>query len=301
MALRPERHKSMNRIEFTDVNRFLTSLGLISIGLAFFIPWFVNQNSTLLLIDQERLDKLTPTAKQIIITQQGHLLSVNTILPYISIGLIALGLTLLVIGIRRWSKRQAVSDKIQDEELKSKEIQNLSSQDKRELIATELETYQENDVDEEPELIEQNIDDYINIENQIYLQLSEFYKSSYIPSQNVKIGDYNYDIILKSKDPFKNSDRIIEIKFFKGKLTLENLKDATTQLILASKYYDTSFKRRTVPFLIVLYSDNEFDLALREFKRKLEEYGKTLSKILKVNFIARSQIENTKPSDYLKI
>lgn len=291
----------MNKIEFTDVNRFLTSLGLISIGLSFFIPWFVNQNNTLLIIEQDKIDKLTPTAKQIILKQQETLLSVNKALPYVSWGLIIIGLLLLIIGIRRWSKRQAVSDKIQDEELKSKEIQNLSSQDKRELIATELETYQEEDEVEEPAQIEQTINEYINIENQIYLQLSEFYRANFTPSQNVKIGEYNYDIILKSRDILKYTDRIVEIKFFKNKLTLENIKDAATQLILASKHYTISFKRRTVPFLVVIYSDNEFDLELKDFKRKIEGYAKTLSKPLIVNFIDRKQIENLKPSDYLRV
>ena len=71
----------MNKIEFSDVNRFLASLGLIAIGLAFFLPWFVNQNNSLLVLEQEKIVKLTLTAQQIIIKQQKTLLTINRILP----------------------------------------------------------------------------------------------------------------------------------------------------------------------------------------------------------------------------
>src|SRR5689334_21822234 len=128
----------MNRIEFSDVNRFLASLGLISIGLAFFLPWFVNQNNSILLIEEIKWKQLTPNAQDIIKKQQETLLTIDNILPYVSVGLIMIGFILLVWGIIRWSKRQTVLDKIQDEELRSKEIQNLSLQEKRDLLETEI-------------------------------------------------------------------------------------------------------------------------------------------------------------------
>lgn len=292
----------MNKIEFGDVNRFLTSLGLIFLGLAFFLPWFINQNDKLLTIEQENINKLTPTAQKIIKSQQDTLLTINDTFPYLSFGLIVIGLLLLIIGIIRWNIRQAISDRIQDEELKSKEIQNLSSQDKRELIANEIENYEsESEEDAEIENIDQNIDNYIKIENQIYLQLNQAYKSRFTLSQNIKIGDYNYDIILKSRSLETDNDRIVEIKFHKTMLTIENLKDAATQLVLSAKNYEFTFKRRTLPFLIIIYSENEFDLNLKDYKIKIQEYSKTLGKTLRVKFVKESEIINIKPTDYLKL
>lgn len=205
---------------------------------------------------------------------------------------------MLFIGILRWNKRQAISDRIQDEELKFKEIQNLSSQDKRELIANEIEDFSEDNY-EEIEKVNKNIDNYIKIENQIYLQLEQGYKNRFALSQNIKIGDYNYDIILKSKNIETDNDRIVEIKFHKNVLTLDNLKDSTTQLVLSSKNYDATFKRRTLPFLIIIYSENEFDLNLKEYKMKLQDYAMTLGKTVRVKFIKESEIINLKPTDYL--
>lgn len=290
----------MNKIEFSDVNRFLTSLGLIFIGLAFFLPWFVNQNDKLLILEQEKINKLTPTAKKIIESQQETILIINNFFPYLCSALILLGLVMLTIGIIRWNRRQTISDKIQDEELKSKEIQNLSSQDKRELIANEIEI---NDPENftEVETIDAEIDNYIQIENQIYLQLNQAYKNRFTLSQNVKIGDYNYDIILKSRNLETDSDRIVEIKFYKNTITLNNLKDAATQFILATKNYDFTFKRRALPFLIVIYSGTEFDLNLKDYKTKIQDYSKTLGKNLRIKFVQENEIINIKPTEYLRI
>ncbi|MHB1146394.1 MAG: hypothetical protein ACYC01_02235 [Lutibacter sp.] len=296
----------MNKIEFTDVNRFLASLGLISIGLAFFLPWFINQSNTLLIIEQKKILELTPTAQLIIAKQQDTLWTVNKLLPYISIGLILLGVVLLICGIVKWKKRQAVLDKIQDEELKSKEISNLSSQEKRDLIESEIvKTEQEED---EPTIVTPNtetqrqeeIDNYIQIENSIFLQLSTNYKANYTASQNVRIADSNFDIILKSKDQTQYKDRIVEIKFFKKQLTYEQIKDAATKLIFACNQYETNFKRRTYPVLIIIYTELEFDETIKQFKNKIELYGKELVKPIKVNFFERTKIANAKAADFFK-
>lgn len=294
----------MNRIEFSDVNRFLTSLGLIFIGLAFFLPWVVNQSQEALTIESEKLKRLTPTAQIVIKEQQDTILFINNIFPYLCLALIILGLVLLLIGIIRWTKRQAIADKIQDEELKSKEIQNLSSHDKREIIAEEISTANANDGEEEQEeeeTINSNIDRYLNIENQIYLQLNAAYKNRFTLNQNIKIGDFNYDVIMKSRDRAIDNDRIVEFKFYPNILTLENLINATTQLVMSSKNYEVAFKRRTLPFLIIIYSQNEYDLNLKQYKTKIQEYSKTLGKIIRITFVNESEIMTIKPTEYLKI
>ena len=291
----------MNKIEFSDVNRFLASLGLICIGLAFFLPWFVNQNNSLLIIEQDKIQKLTPAAQQIVTKQQNTLLTLNNVLPTVSIGLIVVGFILLIWGIIRWTKRQTVLDKIQDEELRAKEIQNLSSQEKRDLLETEIEKTEEdlpvktNEADRQLE-----IDSYIQIENSIFLQLSQNFKTNYTPSQNVRIGSFEYDIILKSKALTQYKDRIIEIKFFKNQLTYSNIKDAATKLILACNHYEENFKRRTFAILIIVYSEEEFDETVKKYKKDIEIYGTELGKPLRVNFFNRQKIVTTKAADFFK-
>jgi hypothetical protein len=291
----------MNKIEFSDVNRFLASLGLIAIGLAFFLPWFVNQNNSLLLVEQEKLQKLTPTAQEIVTKQQSTLLTINNVLPYVSIGLIVVGFVLLIWGIIRWNKRQAVLDKIQDEELRAKEIQNLSAEEKRDLIENEI-VKTEEDLPQKTsgEDRQLEIDSYIQIENSIFLQLSENYKGRYVPTQNVRIGNFEYDIILKSKDLTQYKDRIVEIRFFKNTLTYSNVKDAATKLILACNHYQDNFKRRTFGILIIVYSEKEYDETLKKYKRDIEQYATELGKPLKANFFDKQKIVATKAVEFFK-
>ncbi|WP_339921033.1 hypothetical protein [uncultured Flavobacterium sp.] len=296
----------MNKIEFTDINRFLTSLGTIFIGLAFLLPWFIIQNNSVVLIDEEKIKKLTPIAKEIIQNQQNTLLTVNNLFPIISSTLVLTGFLMLFLGLYRWNKRQLITDRIQDEELKSKEFQNLSTEMKREIIADDIKLADDIELnDDENDLnidenLNQDIDNYLNIENRIYLQLAEFYKREYSPSQNIKIGNFNYDVILKSKDISLRSDKIIEIKFYKNTISIENLKEAATQLTLSSKYYEKTFKRRSAPTLLVIYSGNEYPLSLYQYRKTIREYCKTLNKLVNIKFIAEDKIDTYKPENLLK-
>lgn len=54
----------MNKIEFSDINKFLTSVGLIFIAAAVLFPWFINQNSSLIILEQEKIEKSTEIAKK---------------------------------------------------------------------------------------------------------------------------------------------------------------------------------------------------------------------------------------------
>jgi hypothetical protein len=291
----------MNKIEFSDVYRFLASLGLISIGLAFFLPWFVNQNNSSLLIEEEKIKKLTTVAQSVIARQQDAQLTYNKIMPTVSIILITVGFTLLIWGLYRWSKRQTVLDKIQDEDLKSKQIQNIPVAEKREQIGNEIEIIEETTgeiISDENRQLE--IDSYIQVEDSIFLQVSQNFKSNYIASQNVRIGNYEYDIILKSKDLSLYKDRIIEIKFFKNRMTISSIQEAATKLILACNHYEENFKRKTFATLIIVYSETEYDETLKKYKTDIQKYATELGKIFRINFFDKQKIVNTKAGDFFK-
>ena len=80
----------MNKLEFSDLNKFLTSVGLIFIGIAFLLPWYINQNSDLIVLEQTKIDSSTKTAQKIIDNQQNYL-------NYISANLICIIITLLIV------------------------------------------------------------------------------------------------------------------------------------------------------------------------------------------------------------
>lgn len=288
----------MSKLEFGDINKFLTSLGLIYIALAFFLPWFVNQNNSFLLIDRKSILDLTETSQQIINKQQGVLLKVNNLIIPISFFLIALGIIFLSIGIYRWWRRQNVLDEIQNEELISKKFQNISDVEKRNKIEIEIES---NDVTsnlriEEKELesndtniINQRVETYLKYENIIYSQLSQRFKDNFIPNQNVRINDIDYDIVFKSKRA-EVKDRIVEIKYFDTFLNYKSLKFYVDKLFYSTSQYENLFKRSAISLLVVIYSQNEYSETPLKFKSDLEDYAKTMRKSLRVIFISETDL-----------
>lgn len=124
----------MNKLEFGDVNKFLTSLGLIFIALSFALPWFFTQQNTLLTIKESDLKSFTLQAQEVLISQQNLLLQISKHILIISILLFIVGILVLIVGIVRWWRRQNVIDEIQDEDLVFKKMQNFSWLEKEKLL-----------------------------------------------------------------------------------------------------------------------------------------------------------------------
>ncbi len=292
----------MNKLEFGDINKFLSSLGLISIGLAFLLPWFVSQNNSIVLIEKSNIYKLTPTAQKIILKQQQELFEINNYILNVSIFLITLGVILLIIGIFRWWNRQNVLDEIQNEELKSKKFQNISDEEKRKIIKSEIIVSNEQLIDsnheetENKEDIDVNdkINKYIKIENEIYIQLSQKFQTNFIPNKNVRINNIEYDIIFKSINNTTHKDRIIEVKYFSNHLNYENIKVYIDKLINSTIQYEKLFRRKSMSIFFVIYAQNEFDESIAKYKKDIEEYSKKVDRILKVIFLKETDILNRK-------
>lgn len=288
----------MNKLEFGDINKFLTSLGLIFIALAFFLPWFVSQNNSILLIEKNQIQNFTLTAQSIINSQQKVLQQVNDVIIPISIMLIVFGVLSLSVGIYRWWNRQDVLDEIQNEELIAKRFQNISYVEKRNTIENEIES---NDVksnlstDEkqlestDTSIINQRVETYLKFENIIYSQLSQRFKNNFIPSQNVRINDIDYDIVFKSKRA-EVKDRIVEIKYFDTFLNYESIKFSVDKLFNSTSQYQNLFRRAAISLLVVIYSQNEYSETPLKFKRDLEDYAKTMRKSLRVIFISETDL-----------
>jgi hypothetical protein len=273
----------MNKIEFSDINKFLTSLGLIFIGAAILLPWFINQNIDLIILEQDKIDETTATAKAIITKQQDYLLFISQNLSCIVATLIGLGLLLLIVGIYRWKKRQNVIDEIQNEELKSKRLQNLSKDEKKEIIENEIGSSVENKTTA--------VQKYIDIENLVYLKLAPYYKVNYETSQNIRIGQSTYDIILKSKYIEKRGDLILEIKYFDKLPTYGRLLESINKFLLGINNYENTQKRKVTPVILLIFSALDNNQA-EDQKAKLKNYLTEIRPDLRIKFFKENEIHS---------
>ena len=64
----------MAQIEYGDFYKFIVSLGIALVLAAILVPWLFLREPFDLMIEASRLSGLTPTAQQIVLLRQAHLL-----------------------------------------------------------------------------------------------------------------------------------------------------------------------------------------------------------------------------------
>jgi hypothetical protein len=272
----------MDKIEFSDINKFITSLGLIFIGAGLLLPWFINQNIDLIVLEQTQIDKTTESAKAIITRQQDYILYISQHINAIVITLYTLGVILLIAGIMRWKERQKVIDKIQNEDLKSKIFHNLSLAEKKEMIKEELGSTVANPAS--------RISKYIEVENSLYLKIVQHYKTNYSTSKDIRLGQFTYDVILKSKYLEKRGDVILEIKLYNELPPKGQLLETAKKFILSINHYENTQRRMVMPVMAVVVEtlDPQKASALKaELKAELSDIRPDLI----INFIEEKDIQ----------
>jgi|GEM_PF-1266239 hypothetical protein len=277
----------MNKLEFSDLNKFLTSVGLIFIGIAFLLPWYINQNSDLIVLEQTKIDSSTKTAQKIIDNQQNYLNYISANLICIIITLLIVGTTLLAWGIIRWNKRQNVRDAKENEELNALKKQNITEQEKKDIIKGEIDSEIES-INTDKTRVVQN---YLDIENLIYLKISNYYTVNYINRQNIKIGKFNYDIIMESKHIQKRGDLIIEIKYITNADTYSKFIDSINQFLFAVNHYESTQERSVIPIIVFVLNEKTNESNLEPIKTKLKRYSSNIRGNLRLRIIEEKKLE----------
>lgn len=176
-------------------------------------------------------------------------------------------------------------DGIQDEELKSKKQQNIGTEEKKQIIENEI----ENSVGSKSASVQK----YINI---IYLKLSQYYQVNYLTSQNIRIGRYNYDVILKSKFLEKREDIVLEIKYIAKILNPGKLLDSVTRFLFAINHYENSQQRQVTPvFLFIINESIDFNQVVEE-RRKLALYSSNFRTDLRIISLKETEIQSIDPT-----
>jgi len=260
----------IDKVEFSDLYKFSASVGLILIGLSIATPWLINHDVSFVSMKYSDINDLSASGKAIITKQQKTLELINNNIIFLCSFLFLSGIALLAWSIKKWNERQTVVDSLQDEELKSKQFQNLSIEEKRDQIA------EENNIDTEeneiqlpsPDLApketsaeffqnaaENIINSIIDIENRLYKKISSDASAKYLSLQNIKSNEVNFDILLESR--FQNlKHRIIEIQVFHVKLSRQNLIRSLHRIDYAKETYEKNSGKNTVAVLLVVINDN---------------------------------------------
>jgi hypothetical protein len=118
----------LGNIQYTAFYKFLVSLGLVLVALGLAIPWLLLHESFDLFVSRSDLERLTPLAQETIKHRQAIVHASSLVAPWASIALVLSGLGLVIFGVERWRRRQAVMDKTEDVSLRKLEAETVQIQ-----------------------------------------------------------------------------------------------------------------------------------------------------------------------------
>lgn len=289
----------MEKIEYSDLNKFLVSIGVVLMSISILILWLFFREPFDLLLKQETIEKLTETAKPIIIKRQSQVSDLLSVLPYLAIVLFLLGLTSLIIGLVRWFKKQILLD--ERDELTNKKLQKELEKLSEKEVVKKAETEFKLTIGEQiqPTLIEKEIsvkntfiESYLKIEKVLSDKLKTFFAEKYKVLINYRLNSFEYDIILTTPRRFE-LDKIIEIKYYPNRVTTQNIRETLIRMDVANRLYQGTMKKPVKSVLIVVIPEikyNIFEIAkLKETKNQL---NLVVLENLTLHFIKENELIN---------
>ena len=277
----------MTKPDFSDFYRFIASLGIILISLAFFVPWlFLHETfDTQITVDDIKL--LTTEAQTLIGIRQRYALILTQNIGWISVIIGSLGLALFVTGLFLWwSKKQTILDEKENLELKKlrHDVAQLSPIEIAEKVIREsIETSESKTEQSEVNHRLQSINQYFEVEATVIEKLKECFGDESLLT-NRKIAGREIDAILLAKGS-RRRDVVIEIKSVNANLppspsrVLSTAKQVSN--ILHVYVNETQRKSIGVGILVLNSPDGNYEPEiLQQYKKLLSEYQRKIDGVV---------------------
>ncbi len=293
----------MEKIDYSDINKFFVSVGIVLIGLAVMIPYFYLKSDFGLYIEAEKFEAFRQPVKDIVVFKENAVIVFQKIVLWVSGAFFVLGTVSLVTGLVRWRKRQ---DKIYerfDKELHKLdlEIVALTPEEKKEKAELEVRKIVKAERKrpgrgEEPAVADMAayIERYMEAERKLTDSFMRTAAADYevLPQQKLD-SRFRVDLLLRARYGGV-ADRIVEFKYFGGYLSPKMSRDTVGQLNSTMAYYNERSGRKAVPVLLVVY-DGSFVVPgrIRRFEERLyaETCGLPDLAGLRTAFVEQSEIE----------
>lgn len=244
----------MDKLNFSDLYKFLVSVGITMILIGLLFPFLITLDSSSISIEKNALEQINESGKTILGLKLNHVKWLMIYWKGISALIILFGIVITIFGLTKWVERQKKRDAKFDLDLIISEQNSISERSKSDSLNEEAELIEELDPNitiDRKDFIQKNK----VVENIIYTKLSTFYTSNYIPQNNVEFKESQFDIILMSKQNEKREDVIVEVKFLKG-FAIEGVHSDLRKLINNISRYKSE-TTRNVTVVIIYITDNE--------------------------------------------
>lgn len=281
----------IDKIEYSDLYKFLSSIGLVLIVASLSIPFFIFQIDILKHYRNLNLKVISEISRKSIQIQEN---SINLILNYwwILSGFLFLGgAIILFIGIKKWNKRQKVCDKTQD----------ISLQEKEKLIQPASAKAINKKIEDEADLegsaqstIMAALKNYKSVESKVVDAVKTVSPSIKINPQ-ARVGNFVYDlIIIERKSPVESIHKVCEIKYYQKEIFYSYIKHGVSSFLLAAENYQKIMvlgdnRIRIEYYLIWICINDEQIHRLGTYVNMAERYS--IEKGIKLNIILKKESE----------
>lgn len=260
------------KAEYSDLYKFLTSIGLLVIGLSVLLPWLFLQDQLAVQVMADDYDQMLCVSQDLIL-RKLELTSLSlTIVVVLSRILFIAGVGLCLYGIRKWNVKQRGIDELDQLELSERRAQvrplreseypakaqeevrsETAGSDTNEL-AQQASNTPTKEQPTEPRASETLANRLIEVEALLFDRIDDYNSFDYRVQRNVKLANrFEVDILLAAYNTNQRVDKLIEIKYFQNRLKMETVISARDQLNKTRKYYNASTRRSVQAILLLVY------------------------------------------------
>ena len=266
------------KFEYGDFYKFITSLGIVLVGLSIMIPWLFLREPFDLFIKQDELFNLTPLAQSMIANRQALLNTLLRIIPWLSGAVFLLGSIALVAGGYLWANRtQKLIDELNklNRELLKRQLEEIPPAEKEAMqineVELELENSQVEDLLVKDTAVKELVKSALEVEKNIATLFSKCLSSMYDVLQNRRMGSVIFDMVLVSKDQTLY-DLIVEVKYVRKGFKYGWVRDNTIKLVYSSLLYQQETNREARSMLFIIGPEKVIDrMNTQEYYRRIEK------------------------------
>ncbi len=257
----------LERIDFSDIYKFLSSIGLVLMIAAIFLPMFLFQLDIVKNYQNTDSKIISNTVKQSIQYQEKLICWLLTWWWVISGLCFIIGLIFFTHGIKKWSKRQAVLDKMQDLDLQEKEkiIIPASQEEVNKKLNEDVDEI-EDDNSKKPSILQS----YNLIENKVFNSIRTNDPNIKI-NHNARVNTFIYDLIIIKRVSYQEKlHKVCEIKYYQKEIFYSYVQHGISSFLLAvgnyEKYVAADDRRINVKYYMIWICTSQ------DQKKRLELY-----------------------------
>lgn len=262
----------MPQLDYGDFYKFVASAGIALIAGAVAVPWLFLREPFDLTIESSKLQTLTPLAQSVVTHRQALIAGMLPLIPWVSAGLAALGLALVIWGLLLWHERQRIRDRGEEAATKKaeRELEQMTTKQVEARARQELEPIEEElQLTPSVQPASTSVNAYLDAERALFARMTECLPQSTEMLTHQRSDGVEYDAILRLKP---NERVIVEVKYIRKGFNRGWLAESVNELTAKTALFANKFSTSSRAILVIILASPN-----RIFVDKIEKFTEEMS------------------------